>query len=161
MDLILGRIEQPEEQAKDKKMTSPSIGFWQLLALNKPEWYFVVTGVLSAGVVGATHPTLAIVFSRMLQVCPSVSFSVSLSVKGILIINKLAEVQKTVLMPSISMLAHTKIFYRCCIHVAVVAFKMKLRITSLTFAWLLSGHCFKAFHLFLWSTTNLDVPRNS
>lgn len=111
MDLILGRIEQPEEQAKDKKMTSPSIGFWQLLALNKPEWYFVVTGVLSAGVVGATHPTLAIVFSRMLQVCPSVSFSVSLSVKGILIIYKLAEVQRTgVLMPSISMLAIQKYF---------------------------------------------------
>ena len=143
-------------------MTS-SIGFWQLLALNKPEWYLVVAGVLSAGVVGATHPTLAIVFSRMLQVCPSVSFSVSLSVKGILKVYKLAEVQRTgVLMPSTSMLAHTKIFYRCCIYVAVVvAFKMKLQITSLTFAWLLSGHCFKAFHLFLWSTTNLDVPRNS
>ena len=80
LDLLLGRIEQPQEQTKDKKLTSPSIGFWQLLALNKPEWHLVVTGVLAAGVVGATQPTLAIVFSRMLEVRLLVCQSVRLLV---------------------------------------------------------------------------------
>ena len=66
---MLGRIEQPQEKPKDKKPSPPSLRFWQLLALNKPEWYLVVIGVLFSAVVGATQPTLSIVFSRMLEVC--------------------------------------------------------------------------------------------
>ena len=66
---MLGRIEQPQEQPKDKRPPPPRLRFWQLLALNKPEWYLVVTGVLFSAVVGATQPTLSIFFSRMLEVC--------------------------------------------------------------------------------------------
>jgi len=69
LDLVLGRVKQQPQQQKEKESLPPAVPMRQLLALNKPEWYFVVLGIFAAAILGAAQPTLSIVFSTMLEVC--------------------------------------------------------------------------------------------
>jgi hypothetical protein len=49
-----------------KKEKEPSA--FKLLALNKPEWYFIVIGSFASIISGAVQPAFAIVFSKVITV---------------------------------------------------------------------------------------------
>ena len=44
------------------------IKFLELLALNLPDWYLVVLGVLGSALLGALFPLMAVIFSGVLEV---------------------------------------------------------------------------------------------
>ena len=44
------------------------VSFLELLALNKPDWYLVVLGVILSAVVGVLFPLMAVLFSEVLRV---------------------------------------------------------------------------------------------
>ena len=44
------------------------VTFRELLRLNKPDWYLVVVGVVSSGLIGALFPVMSILFSNVLEV---------------------------------------------------------------------------------------------
>ena len=45
-----------------------NVGFFELLALNKPDWPLVVIGVLMSAIIGTLYPLSAVLFSEILQV---------------------------------------------------------------------------------------------
>ncbi|NXH95174.1 MDR1 protein, partial [Pachycephala philippinensis] len=44
----------------------PAVSYLKILALNKPEWFYVLLGVLAAAVIGAVHPAFAVVFGKII-----------------------------------------------------------------------------------------------
>ena len=64
---LLGR------RGKKKEEEIPSISFTELLKLNAPDWYLVLTGVVFSAAIGVLFPVMAIIFSDVLQVCCHVS----------------------------------------------------------------------------------------
>ena len=59
---ILGRM------LSETKEKPPEVSFQQLLKLNKPDWVFVVTGVLFSALIGCLFPVISILFSEALRV---------------------------------------------------------------------------------------------
>ena len=55
---------------RTKKEKLPKVPFKQLLKLNKPDWIFVLVGVICSAVIGCLFPLMAILFSDVLAVCP-------------------------------------------------------------------------------------------
>ena len=45
------------------------VKFMDLLRLNAPDWFLVITGILMSGLVGCLFPLMSIFFSEMLEVC--------------------------------------------------------------------------------------------
>ncbi|NXD92614.1 MDR1 protein, partial [Chaetorhynchus papuensis] len=44
----------------------PAVPYLKILALNKPEWFYVLLGVIAAAVIGAIHPAFAVVFGKII-----------------------------------------------------------------------------------------------
>uniref|UniRef100_A0A672TW29 ATP binding cassette subfamily B member 5 n=1 Tax=Strigops habroptila TaxID=2489341 RepID=A0A672TW29_STRHB len=48
----------------------PAVPYSRILALNKPEWLYVLLGVIAAAVLGGVHPTFALVYGKVIGVNP-------------------------------------------------------------------------------------------
>ncbi|NXO70939.1 MDR1 protein, partial [Phainopepla nitens] len=44
----------------------PAVSYLKILALNKPEWFCVLLGIIAAAVIGAVNPTFAVVFAKII-----------------------------------------------------------------------------------------------
>ncbi|NWU01491.1 MDR1 protein, partial [Urocynchramus pylzowi] len=44
----------------------PAVPYIKILALNKPEWFYVLLGVIAAAVIGAVHPAFAVIFGKII-----------------------------------------------------------------------------------------------
>ncbi|NWI40354.1 MDR1 protein, partial [Picathartes gymnocephalus] len=44
----------------------PVVPYSKILALNKPEWFYVLLGVIAAAVIGAVHPAFAVIFGKII-----------------------------------------------------------------------------------------------
>ncbi|NXP93361.1 MDR1 protein, partial [Passerina amoena] len=44
----------------------PAVPYLKILALNKPEWFYVLLGVMAAAVIGAVHPAFAVIFGKII-----------------------------------------------------------------------------------------------
>ncbi|NWH93324.1 MDR1 protein, partial [Aegithalos caudatus] len=44
----------------------PAVSYLKILALNKPEWFYVLLGVIAAAVIGAVHPAFAVIFGKII-----------------------------------------------------------------------------------------------
>ncbi|NXN00221.1 MDR1 protein, partial [Sylvia borin] len=44
----------------------PAVSYLKILALNKPEWFYVLMGVIAAAVIGAVHPAFAVIFGKII-----------------------------------------------------------------------------------------------
>lgn len=53
-----------------KKEKLPKVPFKELLKLNRPDWLFVLMGVICSAIIGCLFPLMAILFSDVLEVCP-------------------------------------------------------------------------------------------
>ncbi|KAG1947910.1 ATP-dependent translocase ABCB1 [Pimephales promelas] len=58
--------ENEEKQIEDEKL--PNISFLTVLKLNKPEWPYMVVGVLCATINGGMQPAFAVIFSKIIAV---------------------------------------------------------------------------------------------
>ncbi|XP_078084341.1 ATP-dependent translocase ABCB1-like [Mustelus asterias] len=56
------------EQEKKSEESFSDISFWQILALNKSEWLYIVIGIIAAVVAAAVTPAFAVIFSRIIGV---------------------------------------------------------------------------------------------
>uniref|UniRef100_A0A8C8FDB8 ATP-binding cassette sub-family B member 5 n=1 Tax=Oncorhynchus tshawytscha TaxID=74940 RepID=A0A8C8FDB8_ONCTS len=71
-----GRVEMKTTRRKSKKDKkkekkpdeAPDIPFTRILALNKPEWPYMLVGTLSSLVGGAVYPCVAIIFAKIIGV---------------------------------------------------------------------------------------------
>ncbi|XP_038653374.1 ATP-dependent translocase ABCB1 isoform X1 [Scyliorhinus canicula] len=59
---------EDKEQEKELEESFPEVSFSGILALNKSEWPYIVTGIMAAFVAGAVIPSFAVVFSRIIGV---------------------------------------------------------------------------------------------
>ncbi|XP_063308549.1 ATP-dependent translocase ABCB1-like [Pelobates fuscus] len=67
--------KMPEKQDKKKEGNNkngveeiPSVSFFKVLSLNKPEWLYFVVGVICAIINGGTRPAFSIIFSKIIGV---------------------------------------------------------------------------------------------
>ncbi|NWQ69564.1 MDR1 protein, partial [Neopipo cinnamomea] len=44
----------------------PDVPYSRILALNKPEWLYVLLGVIAAAVIGGVHPAFAVIFGKII-----------------------------------------------------------------------------------------------
>ncbi|NXC88004.1 MDR1 protein, partial [Cercotrichas coryphoeus] len=44
----------------------PAVPYSKILALNKPEWFYVLLGMIAAAVIGAVNPTFAVIFGKII-----------------------------------------------------------------------------------------------
>ncbi|XP_061853387.1 ATP-binding cassette sub-family B member 5 [Colius striatus] len=44
----------------------PSVPYSRILALNKPEWLYILLGVIAAAISGAVHPAFAVIFGKII-----------------------------------------------------------------------------------------------
>uniref|UniRef100_A0A4W5MYY3 ABC-type xenobiotic transporter n=1 Tax=Hucho hucho TaxID=62062 RepID=A0A4W5MYY3_9TELE len=82
MQQVLGRVEMKPTKKKSKKSKkdkkkeekpeeAPDVPFTRILALNKPEWPYMLVGTLSSLVGGAVYPCVAIIFAKIIGVSVS------------------------------------------------------------------------------------------
>ena len=72
---FLGLLHSPrKDAAKDEVEELDHIKFHELLALNLPDWYLVLLGVICYALLGALFPFLASVFSGFLEVGASSTY---------------------------------------------------------------------------------------
>ena len=57
-----------EDTADDEVEELDQIKFRELLALNRPDWYLVLLGVICATLFGITYPFVAVICSKFLEV---------------------------------------------------------------------------------------------
>uniref|UniRef100_A0A8C5TXF0 ABC-type xenobiotic transporter n=1 Tax=Malurus cyaneus samueli TaxID=2593467 RepID=A0A8C5TXF0_9PASS len=60
--------KKPFGKKKKKKENLPAVPYSRILALNKPEWLYVLLGVIAAAVIGAVHPAFAVIFGKIIGV---------------------------------------------------------------------------------------------
>ncbi|XP_005041072.1 PREDICTED: ATP-binding cassette sub-family B member 5 isoform X2 [Ficedula albicollis] len=62
--------KNPFEKKKKKKEVEeenlPAVPYSKILALNKPEWFYVLLGMIAAAVIGAVNPTFAVIFGKII-----------------------------------------------------------------------------------------------
>ncbi|NWS25767.1 MDR1 protein, partial [Polioptila caerulea] len=44
----------------------PAVPYFKILSLNKPEWFYVLLGMIAAAVIGAVNPTFAVIFAKII-----------------------------------------------------------------------------------------------
>ncbi|XP_067304664.1 ATP-binding cassette, sub-family B (MDR/TAP), member 4 [Pseudorasbora parva] len=59
-------LQDEEKQTEEEKL--PDISFLTVLKLNKPEWPYMVVGVLCATINGGMQPAFAVIFSKIIAV---------------------------------------------------------------------------------------------
>ena len=66
---FLGLLHRSRKNsANDEVEELDQIKFYELLALNLPDWHLVLLGVICATLLGSLYPFMAIIFSRFLEV---------------------------------------------------------------------------------------------
>uniref|UniRef100_A0A663EMC8 ABC-type xenobiotic transporter n=1 Tax=Aquila chrysaetos chrysaetos TaxID=223781 RepID=A0A663EMC8_AQUCH len=73
-----GSIRRRSSRYKSKRCSSkkqssenlPVVPYSRILALNKPEWLYVLLGVIAAAVSGGVHPAFAVIFGKIIGVNP-------------------------------------------------------------------------------------------
>ncbi|KAL2307451.1 hypothetical protein Nmel_000417 [Mimus melanotis] len=62
--------KNPFGKKKEKKEVEeeylPAVPYSKILALNKPEWFYVLLGMIAAAVIGAVNPTFAVIFGKII-----------------------------------------------------------------------------------------------
>ncbi|XP_048881333.1 ATP-dependent translocase ABCB1 isoform X20 [Brienomyrus brachyistius] len=61
-------LKKPADKENKEEEKLPEVPFKRVLALNKPEWPYLLIGVLASLVGGAVYPCLAIVFAKIIGV---------------------------------------------------------------------------------------------
>uniref|UniRef100_A0A8C1KVU7 ATP-binding cassette sub-family B member 5 n=1 Tax=Cyprinus carpio TaxID=7962 RepID=A0A8C1KVU7_CYPCA len=61
-------LDANEDDTQDEKEKAPEIPFTKILALNKPEWPYLLVGTLASLVGGAVYPCVAILFAKIIGV---------------------------------------------------------------------------------------------
>uniref|UniRef100_A0A8C0AWX8 ABC-type xenobiotic transporter n=1 Tax=Buteo japonicus TaxID=224669 RepID=A0A8C0AWX8_9AVES len=67
--VISGRGSIRRRSSRYKK-NLPAVPYSRILALNKPEWLYVLLGVIAAAVSGGVHPAFAVIFGKIIGVNP-------------------------------------------------------------------------------------------
>nr|XP_030120655.3 ATP-binding cassette sub-family B member 5 isoform X6 [Taeniopygia guttata] len=55
-----------KKQKEVEEENLPAVPYLKILALNKPEWFYVLLGVIAAAVIGAVHPAFAVIFGKII-----------------------------------------------------------------------------------------------
>lgn len=55
-----------KEKKELEEENLPAVPYSRILALNKPEWLYVLLGVIAAAVLGGVHPTFALVYGKVI-----------------------------------------------------------------------------------------------
>ncbi|XP_025960915.1 ATP-binding cassette sub-family B member 5 [Dromaius novaehollandiae] len=56
-----------KKQKKDlEEENLPAVSYSRILALNKPEWLYVLLGVIAAAILGGVHPAFAVIFGKII-----------------------------------------------------------------------------------------------
>ncbi|XP_054129759.1 ATP-binding cassette sub-family B member 5 isoform X2 [Melozone crissalis] len=55
-----------KKQKEVEEENLPAVSYLKILALNKPEWFYVLLGVIAAAVIGAVHPAFAVIFAKII-----------------------------------------------------------------------------------------------
>ncbi|NWV07564.1 MDR1 protein, partial [Ptilonorhynchus violaceus] len=58
--------DEPPRSGKFYEENLPAVSYSRILALNKPEWFYVLLGVIAAAVIGAVHPAFAVIFGKVI-----------------------------------------------------------------------------------------------
>ncbi|XP_025933361.1 ATP-binding cassette sub-family B member 5 [Apteryx rowi] len=61
--------KKSSEKKKKKDLEEenlPAVSYSRILALNKPEWLYVVLGVIAAAISGGVHPAFAVIFGKII-----------------------------------------------------------------------------------------------
>ena len=66
------RKDSADDEVEDPELEQ--VKFHELLALNLPDWYLVLLGVICSALLGALFPLMAVVFSGFLDVSARLSF---------------------------------------------------------------------------------------
>ena len=64
----LARLSHKRNKEEGKNEELKKVKFKELLALNKPDWPFVVVGVIASAFIGIFFPAMAPLFSELLRV---------------------------------------------------------------------------------------------
>uniref|UniRef100_A0A7M4G190 Multidrug resistance protein 1-like n=1 Tax=Crocodylus porosus TaxID=8502 RepID=A0A7M4G190_CROPO len=62
----LGIIEKGSVHKRTKKL--PAVPYSRILALNKPEWWYILFGVTAAAISGGVYPAFAVIFGKIIGV---------------------------------------------------------------------------------------------
>ncbi|XP_077115094.1 ATP-dependent translocase ABCB1-like [Ranitomeya variabilis] len=54
------------KETKEVQEELPEFSFNKILALNKPEWFYIVMGVIAAAICGGIYPTFAVIFGKVI-----------------------------------------------------------------------------------------------
>ncbi|XP_008944124.1 PREDICTED: multidrug resistance protein 1-like [Merops nubicus] len=57
-------IKNKKKELKEDNL--PAVPYSRILALNKPEWLYIVLGVMAAAVLGGVHPAFAVIFGKII-----------------------------------------------------------------------------------------------
>ncbi|XP_075422827.1 ATP-dependent translocase ABCB1-like isoform X2 [Ascaphus truei] len=60
------RSKESSEKMEEKQQELPDVTLSKILALNKPEWLYIVIGVIAAAVCGGIYPTFAVIFGKVI-----------------------------------------------------------------------------------------------
>lgn len=60
------RRKSQKKKEPEEKEDLPPAPFSRLLALNKPEWCFIILGVIASAICGGIYPTFAVIFGMMI-----------------------------------------------------------------------------------------------
>ncbi|XP_017679386.1 PREDICTED: ATP-binding cassette sub-family B member 5 isoform X1 [Lepidothrix coronata] len=55
-----------KEKKELEEENLPDVPYLKILALNKPEWLYVLLGVIAAAVIGGVHPAFAVIFGKII-----------------------------------------------------------------------------------------------
>ncbi|XP_069716416.1 ATP-binding cassette sub-family B member 5 [Phaenicophaeus curvirostris] len=55
-----------KEKNEMEEENLPAVSYLRILALNKPEWLYVLLGVIAAAIIGGVHPAFAVVFGKVI-----------------------------------------------------------------------------------------------
>uniref|UniRef100_H2ZPB3 Bile salt export pump n=1 Tax=Ciona savignyi TaxID=51511 RepID=H2ZPB3_CIOSA len=61
-----GKIGEDDEEEEEEDI--PDVSFGRIIAMNKPEWYYMAAGCVFAAIAGAADPVNAILFAEVLTV---------------------------------------------------------------------------------------------
>ncbi|KAM4702862.1 ATP-dependent translocase ABCB1-like [Rhinophrynus dorsalis] len=66
---LLKKRSKSKKSAKNKKEVPedlPSVSIHKILALNKPEWYYIAIGIIAAAISGGIYPTFGVIFAKVI-----------------------------------------------------------------------------------------------
>ena len=55
-------------EMEDEDEDLPKVSFWELLKLNKEDWYLLLIGIVMSALVGSAFPLVSLLFSETVRV---------------------------------------------------------------------------------------------